>query len=83
MKPHLKLSPGSGQGEPGQASVIMASKILTPLTAGRGATARVPVGSDANHCRQPQVVVRKQGAEVTSIEVHCSCGECITIELQS
>jgi hypothetical protein len=43
--------------------------------------ARVMVGPEAGPCRQPQISVQKQGDEITAIDVICSCGERISIEL--
>jgi hypothetical protein len=81
MKPHLIFSPAPNQGDNGGSPVAIARKVLAPQVPGPATQARVPVGADANVCRQPQVTVHKQGTDVTAIEVLCSCGERITIEL--
>lgn len=89
MKPHLILSPTPAPQESSGTTVAVARNALAPLasgpgpqTRGPGPQTRIPVGAEANVCRQPQVTVLKQGSEVTAIEVLCSCGERITIELQ-
>lgn len=81
MKPHLIFSPAASPQEDSGSTVAIARKVLAPQAVNPAAQTRVPVGADANVCRQPQVTLLKQGAEVTAIEVLCSCGERITIEL--
>lgn len=42
---------------------------------------RIAIGPEG-HFRQTQVSVRKQGDVIQAIDVLCSCGEKITIDLQ-
>jgi hypothetical protein len=82
MKPHLTLSPTAPQNENAGAPILMPYKILASQANRNAPQAKVAVGAEANVCRQPQVTVHKQGEEVTAIEILCSCGERITLELK-
>jgi len=73
MKPHFPVSSGSSPASGGDIQMLGSRKVV-------GMT-RVMVGPEAGPCRQPQVSVQKQGDVITAIDVICSCGERISIEL--
>lgn len=73
MKPHFPISTGSSPAAGGEVQTLTPRKAV-------GMT-RVMVGPEAGPCRQPQISVQKQGDEITAIDVICSCGERISIEL--
>jgi hypothetical protein len=73
MKPHFPVSSGSSPASGGDVQTLSSRKVV-------GMT-RVMVGPEAGPCRQPQVSVQKQGDVITAIDVICSCGERISIEL--
>ena len=73
MKPHFSRSTGSSPATGGDVQTQAPRKAV--------GMARVMVGPEAGPCRQPQISVQKQGDEITAIDVICSCGERISIEL--
>lgn len=73
MKPHFPISNGPPMTNGGDLQTLVTRK-------GNG-LARVMVGPEAGPCRQPQITVQKQGDEITAVDVICSCGERISIEL--
>lgn len=73
MKPHFPISTGASPNTAGDVQTVAARKVV--------GMSRVMVGPEAGPCRQPQISVQKQGDEVTAIDVICSCGERISIEL--
>lgn len=73
MKPHFQISTESPSSSGGDVQTMTSKKVV--------GMARVMVGPEAGPCRQPQINVQKQGDEITAIEVVCSCGERISIEL--
>jgi hypothetical protein len=73
MKPHFPISIGGSPANGGDVQTLTSKKV-TGMT-------RVMVGPEAGPCRQPQISVQKQGDEITAIDVICSCGERISIEL--
>jgi len=73
MKPHYPISTGSLPPSGGDVQTLTSKKVV--------GSPRVMVGPEAGACRQPQITVQKQGDEITAIDVVCSCGERISIEL--
>lgn len=82
MKPHFSIPSESAVASGGETRVIAPRKTVAATAGQSPAVPRVMVGAEAGPCRQPQITVRKEGEEVTAIDVLCSCGERITIELK-
>lgn len=82
MKPHFSIPSESAVVSGGETRVLTAQKMIAPAAGFSTAAPRVMVGPEAGPCRQPQITVRKEGDEVAAIDVLCSCGERITIELK-